>query len=246
MLDDLGETAAVRLPAARVVSLVPSLTEALATTRPGAVVGATSWCTHPADLDVPRVRGPKNPDIPGIIGLVPDLVVCNQEENRQVDVLRLREAGVAVWVTVIRSVPQALHSMGRLFEEALGWGVPPWLEHTHARWSASPRTGTVRRVAVPIWRDPWMVIGGDNFTDDLLRRRGLENVFGQRPERYPVVSLSDIDEADIDIVLLPDEPYEFTAQDGPEAFSTAKTLLVNGRLITWYGPSLLEAAQWQV
>ena len=246
LLDDLGEPVEVRPPIERVVSLVPSLTEALAATRRSAVVGATDWCTHPGDLAVARVRGPKNPDVPAILGLAPDLVVCNQEENTEVDVRRLRDAGVAVWVTVIESVPQALSSMGRLFEHALGWGVPPWLEQAHSAWSRSPTRGRpLRRVAVPIWRDPWMVVGRDTFTGDLLRRRGLDNVFSGHPGRYPRVPLSEIDNADVDMVLLPDEPYSFTANDGPEAFSTARTKLVSGRLLTWYGPSLIEAAQWQ-
>lgn len=246
LLDDLGAPVEVRPPAGRVVSLVPSLTEALATTRFTAVVGATQWCTHPGDLAVTRVRGPKNPDVAAIIGLSPDLVVCNQEENREVDIRRLREAGVAVWVTVIESVPQALSSMTRLFEQALGWGMPSWLEQAHSAWFATAtETDTMRRVAVPIWRDPWMVVGRDTFTGDLLRRRGLDNVFDGHPDRYPRVSLSEIDRADIDVVLLPDEPYGFTAHDGPESFSTAATRLVSGRLITWYGPSLIEAATWQ-
>ena len=44
-----------------------------------------------------------------------------------------------------------------------------------------------------------------------------------------------------DLVVLPDEPYRFTADDGPEAFDVPAAL-VSGRLLTWYGPSLLEAA----
>ena len=98
------------------------------------------------------------------------------------------------------------------------------------------------RVAVPIWRDPWMVVGRDNFTGDLLRRLGYANVFADADGRYPQVELAEIDRAGVDLVLLPDEPYVFTADDGPEAFATAPTRLVNGRLLTWYGPSLLEAA----
>ena len=53
----------------RVVSLVPSLTEALASVRPELVVGATDWCTHPADLPAARVRGTKNPDLTAISDL---------------------------------------------------------------------------------------------------------------------------------------------------------------------------------
>jgi hypothetical protein len=56
------------------------------------------------------------------------------------------------------------------------------------------------------------------------------------------VRIDDIDRDDVDLVLLPDEPYAFTPDDGPEAF-TRPTRLVSGRLLTWYGPSLVEAAR---
>ena len=42
--------------------------------------------------------------------------------------------------------------------------------------------------------------------------------------------------------MLPDEPYQFTADDGPEAFPGVPSVLVSGRLLTWYGPSLVDAA----
>src|ERR1700727_1843414 len=125
--DDLGHPVSVRLPARRVVSLVPSLTESVAVTRPDALAGATIWCTHPADLDVPRVRGTKNPDLAAIAALEPDIVLANQEENRRVDVERLRAAGVTVWVTVIRTLDEAIASLRRMFTAALGWAEPPLL-----------------------------------------------------------------------------------------------------------------------
>src|SRR6201985_3705236 len=105
--DDLGSPVPVAGPAARVVSLVPSLTESVAVTRPDALAGATIWCTHPGDLNVARVRGTKNPDLAAIAALDPDIVLANQEENRRVDVERLRAAGVTVWVTVIRTLDEA-------------------------------------------------------------------------------------------------------------------------------------------
>ena len=98
--DDLGHAVVLPdTPVCRVVSLVPSLTEAVAATRRDALVGATDWCTHPADLDVARVRGTKNPDRAAIAALEPDLVIANKEENRELDVSRLRQSGVPVWVT---------------------------------------------------------------------------------------------------------------------------------------------------
>ncbi|MFN2320142.1 MAG: helical backbone metal receptor [Dermatophilaceae bacterium] len=240
--DDLGMPCSLPAgPLTRVVSLVPSLTEAVAVTRPQSLVGATDWCTHPADLDVPRVRGTKNPNVAAIVDLAPDLVVANKEENRKLDVVRLRDAGVPVWVTVIEDVPQAIAAMERLFDEALAWGVPDWLAEAGRLW-AGPAAQLLARVAVPIWRDPWMVVGSSTFTGDLLGRVGLDNLFGGHPERYPHIELTDIDRDDV-AVLLPDEPYEFSPKDGPEAFSRASTRLVSGRLITWYGPSLVEARE---
>jgi ABC-type Fe3+-hydroxamate transport system substrate-binding protein len=236
--DDLGTHVELHMPATHVVSLVPSLTEAVAATCRQALVGVTDWCTHPADLGVRRIRGTKNPDTKAIIAMRPDLVIANQEENRELDVRRLRDAGLNVWVTVIETVPQAIESMRRLFTEALRWDEPGWLAEAEAAWETTqaPRA----TVAVPVWRDPWMVVGRDTFTGDLLRRLGYTNAFAGADDRYPKVELSEIDQAGW-TVLLPDEPYVFTEDDGPEAFTQATTELVNGRLITWYGPSLLEA-----
>ena len=225
----------------RVVSLVPSITEGLASVDRDALVGVTDWCTHPADLDVARVRGTKNPDLAAIRSLEPDVVIANKEENRELDVRRLRDSGVRVEVTDIRSVPDAVAAYEHLFDEVLGWERPGWLAEARERW-CGPLPPVTRTVAVPIWRDPWMVVGSDTFTGDLLRRLGWENAFADSPARYPHVSVEEIVEREPDVVLLPDEPYVFTADDGPEAFPDLRTELVSGRLITWYGPSLVEAA----
>lgn len=240
--DDLGFRVDVPADAARVVSLVPSLTEAIATTRPHALVAATQWCVVPADLDVQRIRGTKNPSVAAIVALRPDLVIANKEENREIDVRRLRDAGVAVWVTDIESVDQALSSMARMFEEGLGWPVPHWLSDVERVWQAAPELDGIR-LAAAVWRDPWMVLGRNTFAGDLLERLGCVNAFRDHPERYPVVSATDLDAMGLDVVLLPDEPYAFTADDGPEAFSRTPTALVSGRLLTWYGPSLLTARE---
>jgi ABC-type Fe3+-hydroxamate transport system substrate-binding protein len=238
--DDLGHPVSVELPARRVVSLVPSLTESVAVTRPNALAGATIWCTHPADLDVPRVRGTKNPDLAAIAALHPDLVLANQEENRRVDVERLRAAGVPVWVTVIRTLDEAITSLRRTFTDALGWPEPPWLAEAERAWrdpAPAPRT----RAAIPIWRDPWMAVGSATFTGDLAARLGLDNVYADHSERYPHVDLDDLNARRPQLVVLPDEPYPFTAADGPEMFPRQRVALVEGRSLTWYGPSLVAA-----
>ncbi|GAA0617726.1 helical backbone metal receptor [Kutzneria viridogrisea] len=236
--DDLDRELVLPERVTRVVSLVPSLTEAIAHSAPGLLVGATDWCTHPADLDVERLRGTKNPDVRRIAELAPDLVVTNKEENRKLDVERLTAAGVPVWVTLVEDVPSALRSLTRLFTAALGRPEPDWLVRARGQ-LGGPVPEPVASGVVCVWRDPWMVVGSRNFATDLLARVGVRNVFGEHADRYPKLDLAEITGADL--VVLPDEPYVFGAEDGPEAFPGQQVRLVSGRLLTWYGPSLAEA-----
>ncbi|WP_329341141.1 helical backbone metal receptor [Streptomyces sp. NBC_00663] len=224
----------------RVVSLVPSLTEAVAEPVPGALAGATDWCTHPAGLDVTRIGGTKNPKLDRILALAPDLVIANEEENRAPDLAALRAAGVEVLVTEVRDVAQAFRELARVLTACGARGRPRWLDEAEEAWSGEPPA--VRRTAVvPIWRRPWMVLGRDTFAGDVLARLGVDHVYATHPDRYPRIPLDALRATRPDLVVLPDEPYRFTADDGPEAFEGIPAALVSGRHLTWYGPSLREA-----
>lgn len=223
----------------RVVSIVPSLTEAVAATAPGVLVAATDWCTHPADLDVPRIGGTKNPDVAAVVALAPDLVVANAEENRAPDLDALRAAGLAVHVTDIRTLDDSFTGLAAMLA-ACGLARPAWLDDAQAAWDAVAVPTARRRAVVPIWRRPWMAVGRDTFTGSVLARLGVDNALDDDPERYPRIDPAALPPHDL--VVLPDEPYLFTADDGPEAFD-APSVLVSGRLLTWYGPSLVDAAR---
>jgi ABC-type Fe3+-hydroxamate transport system substrate-binding protein len=224
------------LPPRRVVSLVPSLTESVAATAPELLVGVTDWCTHPADLSAARIGGTKNPRIADIVGLHPDVVLVNTEENRAPDISALRECGIAVWVTDFETVPAALGGLAAMLD-MLGLGRPDWLTAAAGAW-ASPWSGDRCTALVPIWRRPWMALGRDTFAGDVLARVGVDHVLATSPERYPRFDPDELPPHDI--VVLPDEPYPFSATDGPEAFA-APAKLVSGRDLTWYGPSLAAA-----
>ncbi|THA80627.1 cobalamin-binding protein [Streptomyces sp. A0592] len=225
----------------RVVSLVPSLTEAVAVSAPGLLVGVTDWCTHPGDLGAAeRIGGTKNPDVRRIAELRPDLVIANEEENRAPDLAALRAAGAEVLVTEVRDLPQALRELDRVLVGALGLTRPGWLADAEAAWARAEPVGELTAF-VPVWRRPWMVLGRDTFAGDLLARLGVRNVYAGHAERYPRIPAEELAAAGCDLVVLPDEPYRFTAGDGPEAFPGLPAALVSGRHLTWYGPSLADA-----
>lgn len=244
LTDDLGARVELAHPPQRVVSLVPSLTEAVAVSAPGLLVGATDYCVHPSDLDVARVGGSKYPSVDAVLASGPDLVLANAEENRPEDVAALREAGVPVWVTeAAADVPAGLASVRRMFTGPLRMPAPGWLDEARAAWAVE--APVVATAIIAVWRRPWVLVGGRTFAGDVLRRLGVANAYGSHAERYPRPPLDELSgliaDGRADLVVLPDEPYLFTADDGPEAFPGTRCALVDGRLLTWCGPSLVEA-----
>lgn len=248
--------ASTRADARRIVSLVPSLTEALFALGLGErVVGVTDWCVHPAEAvaGVPKVGGTKNPSLQRIAELRPELIIANQEENRRRDVERLRERGFAVWVTYPRTVRDGVELLAELAllgasPEARRRVVEPVQRAYEA---ARSRRRAITRVFCPIWKEPWMAVGGDTYADDLLRLCGGENVFGDRGERrYPIVREDEIVAAQPEVILLPDEPYAFGPRDLAElcelpvpAARGRRIHLVDGTLVSWYGPRIGQAIQ---
>ena len=161
-------------PPSRIVSLVPSLTEALFALGLGdRVVGVTDWCVHPAErvAALPKLGGTKDVNVAAIVALAPDLVIANHEENTRRVVEKLRAAGLVVWVTYPRSVREAV----TLLRELAGLGAAPEaiaavvapVEAAVARAEAAPIARRVR-VFCPIWRDPWMAVGRDTYIHDVL------------------------------------------------------------------------------
>src|SRR3989449_4045443 len=180
----------------RIVSLIPSTTELLcALGLADALVAVTVYCIEPRDVvrGKTRIGGEKNPDLEKIRALQPDLVIANIEENVRDDIDRLRAWSIPVWVTYPRTVAEGIQLIGELGEltgsPARAAELLRDIEPLHER----VRVATARRppVAVfyPIWRGPYMTINGDTYIHDMLKVCGARNIFADRPERYPTVTL---------------------------------------------------------
>jgi ABC-type Fe3+-hydroxamate transport system substrate-binding protein len=255
VVDGLGRTVALPAPPRRIVSLVPSFTEALFAMGLGAaVVAVTRYCVEPAArvAAVPKVGGTKNPDLGAILRLHPDLVIASAEENVREHVEALVRAGLTVYVSLPHTVRRAI---AELRDVARLCGAPaaaePWLrpaEERLARLAERPRTSPVRYFC-PIWRRPYMVAAPQTYMTDLLRVCGGESIFGDGPARYYPVELTEAMARDPEVILLPDEPYPFASKHLPEieqfthvtAVRTGRVHLVDGQLLTWYGPRIANA-----
>jgi ABC-type Fe3+-hydroxamate transport system substrate-binding protein len=239
------------VPAKRVVSLCPSITETIvAIGGLKALAGVTRYCTRPSGMlwGLPRVGGTKTPDIARILELAPDLVFANAEENRREDVEALRRAGIEVDVTLpktVGEVPAAVRQWG----EKLGTAdqaevLAARIEAEHQALEAR-RPATTFRYAYWIWKDPWMTISDDTYVADLIRLVGGENIYGKETVRYPTTHPSEALAREPELHVFPSEPYPFGEEKHGalvEKLFGAHTrrVFVDGDNYCWHGVRTLE------
>ena len=232
----------------RLVSLVPSVTEAVAAFGAAdALVGVTEWCWVGAPEHAAKVGGTKNPSLAKIAALRPDLVIVNQEENRRQDAEALGAAGIDVLVQFPRTVadvPDMLRELGAVVDR----------KAEAERFAADIERELAEPVPTPpiaaltlIWRKPWMAVGPGTYADDLLTLSGFTNVITDATDPYPKVHSEQLRHpgsatahiALPAVVLLPTEPYEFSSKDLPavrELVGEQPALeIVDGQLLTWHG-----------
>ncbi len=246
------------MPPGRIVSLIPSITEILFAIGAGdRVVGCTIYCTQPPEGVATKVRvgGEKNPKLELIRDLGADLVIANVEENVREHVETLRAWGIPVHVTYPRTVADGIRLVGEL--GALLEAGPRAREleaELRERYDLVRAAAAGRRpcrVFCPIWRKPYMTINRDTYIHDMLAVAGGENVFADRAKRYPEITLDEVATSGAAVILLPDEPYRFRrahqADFAPYADLPAvrdgRIHLVDGKLLSWYGPRIAEALQ---
>jgi len=236
----------------RIVSLVPSLTEALFVFGAGErVVGRTRYCLWPPRVvgRVPIVGGTKKVDVTRLLELEPDLVVAVKEENSRENVEKIQDAGVPVFIGAPDSVEGALwllRELARVVEAPRAETALGPAERVYRRLREGGRA-EARRVFVPIWKNPYMSVGSDTYAHAVLETCGGENVCGGST-RYPVLALEEVEAAQPEIALLPDEPYPFCAEDIEEFYAldipaarSDRIHLVDGKLLTWYGPRMASS-----
>jgi ABC-type Fe3+-hydroxamate transport system substrate-binding protein len=252
--DDFGRPVPLSEPPRRMVSLVPSLTELVCVL--GAadrLIAVTRYCSEPAEVvgALPKLGGTKNPDVDAIVALAPDLVLVNGEENRQEDFQALIAAGLSVFVSFPRTVAESEQSIERLGAviETRQAAAAMAAAMAAARSAAPP---ALTRVFCPIWRKPWMSFNRDTYAHDLLRCCGGDNVCAGGTERYPLIDLHAVAQADPEVVLLPDEPYPFgerhraglAALAQTSAWRTGRVHFVDGKALSWYGPRTAPALRF--
>ena len=232
----------------RIISLVPSQTELLFDLGlDQAIVGITKFCVHPAEKVWQKVLvgGTKTLNLDRIQELDPDLIIANKEENNREQIEELQRH-YPVHVTDMTTLPDALRmirevgalvgrateaeQMARRIESSLYPSFPPLM----------------LSVAYLIWRKPYMAAASDTFIQSMLAVAGFSNAFAGQT-RYPEIAPADLQKEQPDLIFLSSEPYPFGEKHRKELQQicpSARIVLVDGEVFSWYGSRLLHASDY--
>jgi ABC-type Fe3+-hydroxamate transport system substrate-binding protein len=231
----------------KVVSLVPSITEALFDLglTENEIVGRTKFCIHPEEKvkNVAIIGGTKNINIDKIKTLQPDLILANKEENIKEQVEALME-DFKVIVTNVENIEDnyyLLKNLGQLFhkeERAQLFNLKIYEILNEAK------TKSIIKVAYLIWKNPYMTVGSDTFIHKILGEIGFENIFKDKT-RYPEIQTEDLAEADI--IMLSSEPFPFKEkhiEELKEFYPDKKIMIVDGEAFSWYGTHIAKCENY--
>jgi len=255
-IDQMGRNVEINTPPQRIISIVPSQTELLCDLGlSDEVIGITKFCVHPAEWfqSKTRIGGTKQLDIEKIKSLKPDLIIANKEENLKEQVEELAKY-FPVWISDIDILDDALEmimSIGEITNKKTKAEEIVNKIRTHfneLKNAPSAKALLLEKYPRPpvcylIWREPYMTTGGDTFINDMLQRCGFENIFKDR-QRYPEISINDLQEKNCQLILLSSEPFPFKQQhvhELQEIFPETMILLADGEMFSWYGSRLIKA-----
>ena len=253
LTDALGTRHQVAGAQARIVSLVPSITELLFDLDLAPqIVGRTGFCIHPKDRvkRVAKVGGTKSIETGRIKRLAPTHLIVNIDENPRATVEMLAQFVPHVIVTHpleprdnlvlyrllggIFSREEQAEELCRRFEHGYGAAV--------SATSGLPR----RRVLYLIWKSPWMTVARDTYISRMLAMVGWDTYEAKGTARYPTLNLTPERLKDVDVVLLSSEPYSFRERHCVEVLdmlpngSRTRVALIDGSMTSWYGSRAIQ------
>jgi len=235
----------------RILSLVPSITESLIDLGlKRRMVGRTRFCIHPADKvqSIPVIGGVMGLNQHEIDKISPDLILAAKEENAKNEIVDLSKR-YPVWISDVHSLEGALDLIGSIGQmcgrQQQARDMKESIQDAFSELSHIP-PGIIRAVYL-VWNDPLYTINHSAFIHDMLTRCGIENVFADKKEAYPIISEKEIRDRKPDFIFLPTEPYHFRESHRrkfAESFPQAEIKRVDGEYFTWYGSHLIQAPSY--
>ena len=241
---------------ARIISLVPSITELLFDLNlADHLVGRTHYCVHPKpEIDnVPSVGGTKKVVLERVRELAPTHVLVNVDENTKDQVEAIRGLGPSIVVTHPIDPEDNLalfHLIGGLFGRAdEAQALAGEFESAVAELQAAAAGLPERNVLYFIWKEPWMTVSQDTYISRFLSLANWQTQCHNPTTRYPEVDVTPELLGGTDLVLFSSEPYAFTTSDindfrATSPCSETRLLPIDGEMTSWYGSRAIKGVRY--
>jgi ABC-type Fe3+-hydroxamate transport system substrate-binding protein len=241
---------------ARIVSLVPSITELVCDLGlSGHLVGRTGFCVHPRESlrSVPKVGGTKDVDLAKVRALAPTHVLLNIDENEQPTAAALAQFVPHLIVThplgPLDNLPLYRLIGGIFGREQAAEALCARFQQAHDALALAARAWPRQRVLYLVWKAPWMTVARNTYISRTLALAGWDTVPARASARYPQVQLDQTLLAESQLLLLSSEPYRFRARHVVELRALpvmrGKTVaLIDGEMTSWYGSRAIAAMDY--
>ncbi len=199
------------VPAKRIITLTPSLTEIVYALGAGdRIVAVSDYCDYPpAAKQHPRVGSFLSPSIERILALRPDLVLLDSVQRDQA--VSLQQAGVRVLAVPMQDLAQvrtAMEQVGAALgdKKAAGVALRAALDRDIAEVKQQTQNAPHRRTLFVVDRQlgglrGLVVAGPGSYLDELLNLAGGVNVFADLSTRYAKVAVESIEERRPEVIL---------------------------------------------
>lgn len=203
-----AQSAAVSpLPAKRIISLAPHITELLYAAGAGSrLVGNVDYGDYPAAAKtLPKVGGYSGPDIEAILALKPDLVIAWESGNPPAALKKLKALGISVYISQpnrIEDIAREIERFGALAgTESVANPAAAAFRARHAALAARYSQRPVVDVFYQIWKQPLMTVNDKQIISDAIRLCGGRNVFGALPILAPTVTVEAVIAANPEVIV---------------------------------------------
>jgi iron complex transport system substrate-binding protein len=255
--DQTGRRLDLSGPPARIISLVPSVTEILfAIGAQDRLVGVTDFCDYPAEARRKRsVGGMLAPSLETVVALKPDLVVATTAGNRHETFEQLARLEVPVFVVnpvTVVDVLTLISLLGRLTDRAAAADqvvatLRSRMEAVAARVVGRPSP----RVLYVLWPDPLIVPARGTLVSELIALAGGDSVTADGGRGYLRYSMEAALARNPEVIILARHGSErspllrakwerFTEVP---AIAAGRLYAMDGNLMHRYGPRMLDGLE---
>jgi iron complex transport system substrate-binding protein len=252
--DGTGRSVTLAVPATRIVSMVPALTDwIVAMGAADRLVARTDYDRDPGLALLPSVGGGLDPSVEWLAALRPDLVLAWPDTPNRSLVSRLQGLGFPTYTAPTQTIEDALTAaadLGRMLGDDPAAGdavrrVRQGLDKVARSVAPRPRPTVLFLIGL----DPLMAAGPGTFVDQLLEYAGGRNTLADLQILWPNLSLEEVVRRAPDVIIIGSaglrDPASLGSRPGWRnlpAVRQGRVHVVDPEMVNRPGPRLHEAA----